>query len=325
MRQKTSLIFSTMNETPIVYIDTDIGLGTPGAEIDDAAALMMLLDNPKILIAGIGSVFGNVPVKDAAANLARFVDLIGRSDIPLGLGADRPLEGDLAWFAEWQKGYGETPSYEGCLPEIHSRDLLINCVLKYPGRVTILALGPMTNIALAVQKSPEIVSKVQEVIAMGGTFGEDPVPPEFNIHCDPVAADIVIHAGWPITLLGLEVTRKAAFSRTKFMVIEDADPATCLFKSQAKGWIDRVESMGWEKDGCALHDAAAAAYLLDQGSFKAIRAEVHVSTQKGSNWGKTSIKEKTSSSGKIQVVKEMDVERCRELIWKSINQKREGK
>ena len=324
MWQKTSLIFSAMDETPIVYIDTDIGLGTPGAEIDDAAALMMLLDNPKILIAGIGSVFGNVPVKDAFANLGRFVNFFGRSDIPLGLGANRPLEGDLAWFAEWQRGYGKTPAYEGFLPEIQSSDLLINCILKYPGRVTILALGPMTNLALAVQESPKIAALVKEVIAMGGTFGKDAASPEFNIHCDPAAADIAIHAGWPVTLLGLEVTRKAAFSKTEFMAIKDAEPAARLFKSQAEGWIDRVGSIGWEKDGCALHDAAAAAYLLDQGSFKAIQAEVHISTEKGSNWGKTSIKEKSSSSGKIQVIKEMDVEHCRELIWKSINRKREG-
>ena len=90
------------------------GWALPALKLMTRAALMMLLDNPKILIAGIGSVFGNVPVKDAAVNLARFVDLFGRSDIPLGLGADSPLEGDLAWFAEWQKGYGKTPSYEGC-------------------------------------------------------------------------------------------------------------------------------------------------------------------------------------------------------------------
>ena len=313
-----------MDETPIVYIDTDIGLGTPGAEIDDAAALMMLLENPKILIAGIGCVFGNVPAKDAAANLARFVDFFGRSDIPLGLGADHPLEGDLDWFTEWQKGYGATLPYNRSLPEIHSSDLLINCVLKYPGKVTILALGPMTNITLAVQKFPGIVAMVKGVIAMGGTFGDDPASPEFNIHCDPAAADIVIHAGWPITLLGLEITRKAVFSKTEFFTIKGADPATRLFKSQAEGWIDRVESMGWEMDGCALHDAAAAAYLLDKGLFKAIQADVHVSTQAGPTWGISSIQEKSTSSGKIQVIKEMDVERCRKLIWESINQKREG-
>jgi len=313
-----------MSETPIVYIDTDIGLGTPGAEIDDAAALMMLLDNPKILIAGISTIFGNVPVKDAAANLARFVEYFGRSDIPLGMGADRPLKGDLAWFAEWQKGYAKTPPYKGILPEIQASDLLIDCVLKYPGRLTLLALGPMTNIAIAVQKSPEIIAKVKAVIAMGGTFGKDSATPEFNIHCDPAAADIAIHAGWPITLLGLEVTRKAAFSRTEFTAIKSVNPAACLFKSQAKGWIDRVEMMGWEKGGCALHDAAAAAYLMDNSLFKAIQADVYISTQEGSTWGISSIKESRSSSGKIQVVNKMNVENCRDLIWKSINQKREG-
>jgi inosine-uridine nucleoside N-ribohydrolase len=324
MWRKASLIFSAMDETPIVYIDTDIGLGTPGAEIDDAAALMMLLRNSNIQIAGIGSVFGNVPVGDAVSNLARLVKSYGRSDIPLGIGADCPLKGDLGWFTGWQEGYGETLSYDSILPESHSSDLLIDCILRFPGKVAILALGPMTNIALVVQKSPEIVAKVKEVIAMGGTFGKNSSQPEFNIHCDPTAADIVIHAGWPVTLLGLEITRKAAFSKAEFMAIEGVDPTTRLLKSQAAGWIDRVVSMGWEKDGCALHDAVAAAYFLKKKLFKAVRADVQVSIHEGPTWGITTTNETTSSSGNIQVIKEMDVERCRDLIWKCIDRKRMG-
>lgn len=323
MWRQTPLIFSTMNETPIVYIDTDIGLGTPGAEIDDAAALMMLLKKPNIHIAGIGSVFGNVPVKDAVSNLTRLVNSFGRADIPLGYGADHPLEGDLAWFAEWQKEYGKTMPCVGSLTDTASSDLLIECVLKNPGKVAILTLGPMTNIALAVQKSPEIVDVVKEVIAMGGSFGENLTSPEFNIHCDPAAANIVIHAGWPFTLLGLEVTRKAVFSKADFMAIKGTDPATLLIKNQAAGWIERVVSMGWEKDGCALHDAVAAAYFLDKTVFKAVQADVQVSTQKSSTWGITSINESSFPSGKIQVIKDMDIKRCREMIWKYIDNKRE--
>jgi len=249
------------------------------------------------------------------------VNSFRRTDIHLGFGSDHPLEGDLAWFGEWQKGYGKTLPYEGILPGSHSSDLLIDIVMRYPGEVTILALGPMTNIALAIQKSPEIVANVKEVIAMGGSFGENPTSPEFNIHCDPVAANIVIHAGWAITLLGLEVTRKAAFSRAEFMAMEDADPATALFKNQAEGWIDRVISMGWEKDGCALHDAVAAAYFLDKDLFKAVQVDVIVSIKKGSTWGRTCINESSSPSGKIQVVKEMDIKRCRDMIWKFIEMK----
>ncbi|MDP2964848.1 MAG: nucleoside hydrolase [Pelolinea sp.] len=308
-----------MKDKQIVYIDTDIGLGTLGAEIDDATALMMLLHNAAIQVVGIGSVFGNVPVKDSAANLARFVKFFKRDDIPLGFGADHPLEGDLAWFDGWKQGYEKTLSYEGELPRTNSCDLLIDCVRKYPDQVSVLTLGPMTNIALAIQKSPEIISKVKEVIAMGGSFDECPSSPEFNIHCDPVAADKVIHTGWPVTLLGLEVTRKASFTKAEFLALKDADPATALLKSQAAGWIDRVASKGWEKDGCALHDAVAAVYFLDKGLFKTVQVEVHVSMEKGASWGMTYIKEASSISGKIRVVKEMDVKRCRKMIWASIN------
>jgi inosine-uridine nucleoside N-ribohydrolase len=323
MRGKTSLIFSDMDKTLIVYIDTDIGLGTPGAEIDDAAALMMLLNNPDIQIAGIGSVFGNVPVNDAVSNLCRFVNFFQRTDIPLGFGTDQPLEGDLGWFAEWQNGYGKTLPFEGSLPKSHSSDLLIDCIMKHPGKVTILALGPLTNLALAVKKTPEIVAKVKEVIAMGGTFGETTSPPEFNIHCDPTAADIVIHAGWSVTLLGLELTRKAVFSKADFMAINATGPATHLFKSQAAGWIERVEMMDWEKDGCALHDAVAAAHFLEKGLFKSVQADVWISTQMGPSWGIASIAETSTQPGIIRVIKEMDVEQCRKLIWNSIDMKRE--
>jgi purine nucleosidase len=312
-----------MNDKRIVYIDTDISLGTPCAEIDDASALMMLLNDPDIHIAGIGSVFGNVPVLDATINLARFVGFFGRNDIPLGFGVDHPLKGDLTWFEDWKNAYGKTLPYEGSLPVISSCDLIIDCILKFPHQISILSLGPMTNIALAVQKSPEIAANVKEVIAMGGSFDENPVFPEFNIHCDPVAARTVLQAGWPVILLGLEVTRKAAFSKAEFTSLKDNDPATALFKNQAAGWIDRVESMGWEKDGCALHDAVTAAFFLDKDLFKAVQADIIVTTEKGSRWGITTISETTLTTGKIQVIKEMDVKRCREMIWKSVMGKRE--
>ncbi len=124
---------------------------------------------------------------------------------------------------------------------------------------------------------------------MGGSFSGQSAAPEFNIHCDPAAAEIVLQAGWPVTLLGLEVTRQAIFSRAEFAAIKDAHPAAALLKNQAAGWIARVEAMGWEKDGCALHDAAAAAYILDKSLFKASKAEVSVSTDSGPDWGVTSI------------------------------------
>ncbi len=141
-----------MTETQVLYIDTDISLGTPGAEIDDGAALMMLLKSAAVRIAGIGSVFGNVPVEDAAANLARLVAFFGRADIPLGVGADHPLAGNLDWFNEWRAGYGKTPPFEGRLPDIAACDLLIDCVHRHPGKISILALGPLTNLALAIEK-----------------------------------------------------------------------------------------------------------------------------------------------------------------------------
>lgn len=308
-----------MTPKRIVYIDTDIALGTPGAEIDDAAALMLLLASPGIQIAGIGSVFGNTSVANVTANLARFLNYFNRDDIPLGHGAENPLAGNLDWFKEWQSGYGQTPPYTGKLPEVSACDLLIDTLHQFPNQLSILALGPMTNLAQALQKSSQIIQLVREVIAMGGSFDEHPSSPEFNIHCDPVAADRVIHAGWPVTLFGLNITRQASFTSRQFAALSSCHPALDLLKRQASFWIERVTAMGWDTNGCALHDAVAAAYFLDDTLFKAMPAKVNVNTKPGKSWGTTQIQENKAENNNIKVVKEVDAERCRDLIWSSIS------
>ena len=220
----------------MVYLDTDISLGTPGAEIDDFAALLMLLRSPQIELAGIGSVFGNAPVQDVDVNLARLLSGLDRADVPTASGAAAPLQGNMDWFAEWQAGYGATPPFDFPRPNQSSAELLIDLARAHPGELIILAIGPLTNLALALRRAPEIAGQVARVIAMGGLFNT--VNPEFNIHCDPTAAQAVLQAGWPLTLLGMEITRQMAFSHAAFAALPEANPAMRLFKGQAEGWID---------------------------------------------------------------------------------------
>ena len=298
-----------------LYIDTDISLGTPGAEIDDGAALMMLLNHPEMDIIGIGSVFGNAPVAEAYQNLDRLMHYCDRSDIPIGLGTDQPLEGNMDWFASWRNSYGKTVAWQPRPSQIASTELLIDCVKKNPGQISILAIGPLTNIAKAIQQVPEIMPDVREIFAMGGSFSLDSVQPEFNVRCDPLAAFGVMHAGWPITLFGLQLTRQVKFERDCFKNLPNKPPAIKLLKDQAAGWIDRVVSMGWEQGGCSLHDAVAAACFLDRTLFKSQPMEVSVSLDKDEKFGATTVKNPQKSGSSIQVAYEIDVQRCHDMIW----------
>ena len=304
----------------LIYIDTDLSLGTPGAEIDDGAALLMLLRNPAVEIAGIGSVFGNVAVGNATRNLVRFLGMTGRTDIPLAQGAAGPLEGDMDWFGEWQAGYGATLPFSYNEPQESAADMLVRLARAYPEQLNVIAIGPSTNLALALEKDPDIAFKVKQVVAMGGSFGSQPQAPEFNVHCDPSATRKICAADWPLTLLGLDITRQAAFSRTRFAALPESDPAIILLKQQAESWITRVESMGWEKDGCSLHDAVAAAYLLQPDLFHSVPVEVEISDGSRLPVGTTLINPVPRSQGSTtRVVSTVKAKMVRDFIWSFID------
>jgi inosine-uridine nucleoside N-ribohydrolase len=302
----------------LIYVDTDVGLGTPGAEIDDGAALIFLSRNPSLEVLGAGSVFGNVPVRDAALNLDRLHTWLGDDHIPLGLGAERPLFADMTWFESWQSGYGATLPWNFQMPAEPAANLMIRTIRNYPGQVSILSLGPMTNLAMAVRLDPGIVPLTREVIVMGGSFNSQNPTPEFNMRCDPEAAQIVFNAGWKVHLLGLDITRRVHFSRHDFSSLPDGNPAIELLRSQAPGWIERMEAMGWEQDGCARHDADAAAYRVEDTIFKTEETAVEVELADPNLRGVTRFSSATEGKRTVRVVTEVDILKCRDLIWSHV-------
>jgi purine nucleosidase len=308
----------------LVLVDTDVSLGTPGAEIDDGAALIALLRSTGLAVQGITTVHGNVPVELATHNLRRLLSFLGRDEIPVGLGAVLPLLEDPSWFAPWQTRYGPTLPWPDQPPLPAGANLLVNLIRANPGQITILALGPLTNLALALRLAPDIAGKVQEVVAMGGSFDSHEPAAEFNVRCDPEAAHIVFTAAWPLRLLGLDVTRQVLFSREDFRRLPDANPALRLLKSQAPGWIDVVEEQGWESGGCALHDAVAVAALLDESLFGYVEATVEVELAEPSKRGLVTFRQQKgrpqgeasqSHGGTTRVAVSLDVSRCHALIW----------
>ena len=304
----------------LVYLDTDVSLGTPGAEIDDGAALIFLLRHPSIDVLGAGSVFGNVPVQDADLNLDRLLTWLEGEHIPRGLGAKQPLMQDTAWFESWQSTYGKTLPWNTRAAACLAANLIIDMIHNHPGQISILSLGPMTNLALAIRLDPSIIPLTREVIVMGGSFNSQNPAPEFNVRCDPEAAQIVFGSGWDVHILGLDITRRVHFSRREFSSLSNGNPAVSLLRAQAPGWIDRMEEMGWEQDGCALHDAVAAAYLVDDTLFQTRQADIAVEIMDPHSRGLTRFTPATEHWTSIEVVTGIDLVKCRDLIWSHIEQ-----
>ena len=304
----------------LVYVDTDVGLGTPGAEIDDGAALIFLLRDPLLHLIGAGSVFGNVPIQDADLNLDRLLTWLGREDIPRGFGAAGPLLGNTAWFEPWQSRYGKTLSWNSHPASYLAASLIIHTIHTHPGQISILSLGPMTNLALAVRLDPTIVSLTREVIIMGGSSNIQNPAPEFNVRSDPEAAQIVLRSGWQLHILGLEITRRVHFSRRDFASLPDGNRAVELLRAQAPGWIDRMEEMGWEQDGCALHDAVAAAYLVDDTLFETEETYVDVELADADWRGLTRFSPAPEDRRGVKVITGLDTLKCRDLIWSYLQQ-----
>jgi inosine-uridine nucleoside N-ribohydrolase len=173
----------------------------------------------------------------------------------------------------------------------------------------------MTNLALAVRFDPGIVPLTREVILMGGSFNSQNPTAEFNVHGDPEAAQIVFNAGWKVNILGLDITRRVHFSRRDFASLPDGNPAVKLLRSQAPGWIERIEAMGWEQDGCALHDAVAAAYLVDDTIFQTEETSVEVELADPNSRGVTRFSSVTQGKPIARVITGVDTLKCRDLIW----------
>src|SRR5579862_2371139 len=198
-----------------IIFDTD-----PGT--DDAMALMLALNSPELDIRAITVVPGNVTARQGLESALRMMSLANRCDIPIAAGAQHPLFQKLITAEFWHGKNGlaniELPPSKCKVDTRYGPDLIIEMVHAAPHEITLVPVGPLTNIALAVEKDPSIVPLVKEVIIMGGsiTGGNVNAAAEFNIYNDPEAAQIVFQAGWPLTMVGLEVGDKALFTKKYF-------------------------------------------------------------------------------------------------------------
>lgn len=259
-----------------IILDVDPG-------IDDAMAILLAVRSPELHIEAVTVVAGNVVVNQGATNALALLELAGRSDIPVAKGAGAPLVRRLttAEVIHGEMGLGETtlPKPRTKLDERHAVDVIIDIVRANPGAITLVPVGPLTNIALALLEEPELASMVPEIILMGGSIagGNASAAAEANIHNDPEAAKIVFRSGIPITMVGLGATRQTRITRDHLPALRRGDtPVGAYVADLADFYLRFSERLGFE--GTALHDPLAVGMAIDK-SLALEMAATHIDVE----------------------------------------------
>lgn len=244
-----------------VIIDTDPG-------IDDAMAILLALNSPELKVEALTVVPGNVDGRQGLENALKITSLAGRCDLPVAGGAQHPLNQRLITAQYWHGKNGlagvELPASKCKADTRFGPDLIIELAHKYPHEITLLPVGPLTNIALAVSKDPSIVPLVKDVVIMGGSIsgGNVNAAAEANIYGDPEAAAIVFNAGWTVTMIGSDVGERTLMTRKHLQELQSAHgPETEFIAKLADFYITRSEKSGYE--GAAMYDPLSVATVID--------------------------------------------------------------
>ncbi|WP_424833441.1 nucleoside hydrolase [Ruegeria sp.] len=272
-----------------IIIDTD-----PGQ--DDAVAILLALASPEdIDVLGITAVAGNVPLELTAKNARIVCELAGHTEVPVYAGCDRPLKRPLVTA---EHVHGKTgldgpvlPDPQMKLSDGHAVDFIIETLRTHePGTVTLCPLGPLTNIATAFQKAPDIVDRVQEIVLMGGAYfevGNITPTAEFNIHVDPEAADIVFTSGRPIVVMSLDVTHKALVTKPRNDAFRAIGNKVGVAVAEMTDFFERFDKNKYGSEGAPLHDPCVTAYLIRPELFTGRHVNVEIETHSELTMGMT--------------------------------------
>jgi inosine-uridine nucleoside N-ribohydrolase len=250
-----------------VIIDTDPG-------VDDALALLLAMRSPELKIEAITPVAGNVPLDLTLPNALRMVEIAGRTDIPVAAGARAPLMRRLvtATYAHGENGLGGAVFPEPTTKPVATpaAEIIRQIVRKYPGEVTLITIGPLTNIATALNSDPELASMVRALFMMGGSLSGGNITPaaEFNVYVDPEAARIVFQSGIPVTMVGLDVTRRTSLTDEHVRTLEAAqNPVSQAAAKIGRNAINHNRERGYLV-GPNMHDSLAIAGFVDPAILK---------------------------------------------------------
>jgi inosine-uridine nucleoside N-ribohydrolase len=257
-----------------VIVDTD-----PGT--DDAMAIILALNSPEFKVEALTVVPGNVNAQQGLENALKIVSLAGRCDVMVAGGAQHPLNQKLITAQFWHGKNGlanvELPPSKCKADPRFGPDLIIEMVHKYPHEITLIPVGPLTNIALAVSKDPSIAVLVKDIVIMGGsiTGGNVNGAAEANIYNDPEAAQIVFNAGWIVTMVGSDVGERTLITRKYLAELQSSHgPQSDFIAKIADFYLTRSEKSGYS--GAAMYDPLAVGIALDPtlGTLKEMHVDV---------------------------------------------------
>lgn len=266
-----------------VILDCD-----PGQD-DAVAILLALASKEEIDLLGITTVAGNVPLALTESNARRVCELAGHSEMQVFAGASQPLMRKLV-TAEWIHGRtgldgANLPDPQMPLQTQHGVDFIIETCQKADEKsITLCPIGPMTNIALAFMKAPEIIPKIQEIVCMGGAvkeFGNTTPAAEFNIYVDPQAAKVVLDAGVKFTMMPLDVTHKALVTPERLQRLKDLNSPVGDVCGGMLDYFNRFDMTRYGFDGGPLHDPCVIAYLIkpDLFSGRLVHLDIEVTSE----------------------------------------------
>ncbi|MBA98641.1 MAG: nucleoside hydrolase [Sulfitobacter sp.] len=272
-----------------IIIDTD-----PGQ--DDAVAILVALASPEdIDVLGITCVAGNVPLDLTTRNARIVCELAGKPEVRVFAGCDRPLGRDLVTAEHVHGKTGldgpDLPEPTMAMADGHAVDFIIDSLRDHaPGTVTLCPLGPLTNIATALQKAPDIARRIAKIVLMGGGYfegGNITPAAEFNIYVDPEAADIVFKCGAPIVVMPLDVTHKALVTKDRNDAFRDIGSPVGIAVAQMTEFFERFDKEKYGSDGAPLHDPCVIAYLIQPDLFQGRHINVEIETHSELTMGMT--------------------------------------
>ena len=306
-----------------IIFDTDIG-------IDDAFGVAYAVKHFDVV--GITTVFGNCTVSQATKNAKLFADRLGLDIKKVYRGASKPLLGESikpATEIHGVDGLGDVLENNFDDQASDAVSFIIDTIRKNPGEITIVAVGPYTNLAIALILAPDIADKIKEVVVMGGAFGTDEIKgnvtpfAENNIYSDSHAADLVFNASWNVTVIPLDVTHKIALTRKEIESTRNSD-LIAISDVYLKFYMDAVNF-----DGMIVHDALTISYIKNPELFHCENKEIRVSLE-GITLGQTLtsisdvgfMENPFNSSPKNRVCLGVDVEKVKVNLIDSLSNKK---
>ena len=310
-----------MTQPQSLIIDTD-----PGQ--DDAVAILLALASPEIDLLGITTVAGNVPLALTQENARKICDLAGRTDMQVFAGLDRPLVRPLVTA---EHVHGRTgldgpvlPDPETPLQEQHAVDYIIDTLRREPaGSVTLAPIGPLSNIAMAMQRAPDIIPRIRQIILMGGAYfevGNITPAAEFNIYVDPHAAQVVFASGVPVIMMPLDVTHKALTRTDRVAALRAIGNRTGVAVAEMLEFFERFDEAKYGSDGGPLHDPCTVAWMIAPDIFNGRPCNVEIETASPLTMGMTVVDwwQVSSRPHNALVIGDLDADRFFALITKRL-------